>query len=80
MQETQYILSNMSELLFFYQSLFLYSLCEAGVAGRLGAVSLSLGVFVVVVIVVVLVVVFSWCVQMCVLFWPVRSGAGGHGS
>lgn len=43
MQETQHILSNMmSDLLFFYQSLFLYSLCLTDVAGRVKAVSLSL--------------------------------------
>lgn len=41
-QKTQHIISNTADLLFFYQSLFLYSLCLADVAGRFKAVLLSL--------------------------------------
>lgn len=55
-------LSILSDLLFFYQSLFLYSLCLADVAGRFKAVSLNI----------------LWCVRICVLFWLMKSGAGGH--
>lgn len=44
-QETQHILSNMSDLLFLYQSLFLYSLYLADVADRFQAVFLSVFFF-----------------------------------
>lgn len=62
-QETQHILSNMSDLLFFYRSLFLYSLCLADVAGRFKAVSLSL---------------FCGACKFCVSFWLMKSNAGGR--
>lgn len=65
-QETQYILSNMSDLLFFYQSLFLYSLCLAHVAGRVKAVSVSF-------------LVRGLC-EFVFKFWLMKSGADGHSS
>lgn len=54
-QKIQRIISNKADLLFFYQSLFLYSLCLADVAERFKAVSLSL--------------FCVWCVRICGLYF-----------